>query len=104
MVFPMGGLILTLMFMAFGYRPELAFVAGFSMVVGESLEAIGEIRIRPEIIHLYTRKMEGLEKLRVFFKTDDDFSTQFVPGLVLGFIYIYWPSLFPGPYFSPIPI
>jgi len=104
MVFPLGGLILTLMFMVFGYGPELAFIGGFSMVIGESIEAVGELRIRPELIHLYTRRIEGLEKLRVFFKTDDDFSTQFVPGMVLGFVYIYWPSLFPGPYFSSIPI
>lgn len=101
LVLPLGFTFITLLYMLFGYPFYLAMVGGIFMVVGESVEAVGNFRIRPELVHLYTRKMK-IDKVEIFFKTDDNFSTQLVPGFMLGFIFLSWPGIFPGDFFTPI--
>ena len=101
LVLPLGFTFITLLYILFGYPFYLAMVGGLFMVVGESVEATGKFRIRPELVHLYT-KMRKIDKVEIFFKTDDNFTTQLVPGFILGFIYLSWPGIFPGDFFTPL--
>ncbi len=101
MVFPVGGTILFLMFLPFGYNIFLAAFAALFMVLGEAVEMVGEVRIRPELVAFYRERIH-IDFSRIMFKTDDDGTTQIVPALALGAIYIYFPSLFPGPIFTPL--
>ena len=102
MVLPLGTLLIAVSFMVFGYDWWLALIAGLFMVIGEAVELVGDLRIRPELVHMYTKRM-GIDRLKLFFKTDDDFTTQIIPAMVLGVIYIYLPAVFPDPVFSPLP-
>jgi hypothetical protein len=101
MVFPFGGAILFLLFLPFGYNVFLAAIAALFMVIGEAVEMVGEVRVRPELLAFYRDRIK-IDISRIVFKTDDDGTTQIVPALALGAVYIYWPSLFPGPFFTPL--
>lgn len=101
MVFPLGGAIIFLLFLPFGYNVFLAAFAALFMVIGEAVEMLGEVRVRPELLAFYRDRIK-IDISRIVFKTDDDGTTQIVPAFALGMVYIYWPSLFPGPLFSPL--
>ncbi len=101
LVLPLGGLFTVMMFMVFGYHFFLALFAGLFMVFGEALEIVGVLQVRPELYKIY-RNSNFNKNFHFPFKTDDDSSTQLVPALALGLIYIFYPGWFPGPWFTPI--
>ena len=71
------------------------------MIIGEALEIEGKIRFRPELLRLY-RIERFNEKIVISFKTDDNATTQIVPALALGLVYIFYPEWFPGPWLFPL--
>ena len=101
LVMPLGMLFTWIMFMCFGYHPILAVFAASSMVLGEALEIIGMTRMRPELFRIY-RNANFTENIILSFKTDDNATTQIVPGLALGLVYIFYPGWFPGPWLYPL--
>ena len=101
LVLPLGGLFTWIMFMCFGYHPMLALYAALFMIFGEALEIAGNIQMRPELFKIY-RTSNFRENFILPFRTDDDATTQLVPALALGLVYIFYPGWFPGPWFFPL--
>ncbi|MFW3145618.1 MAG: hypothetical protein ACMUIE_02255, partial [Thermoplasmatota archaeon] len=101
LVWPIGGAFTLVMFIAFGYPIYLGIFAAFFMVIGEALEIVGTIRLRPELFRLY-RNAPFVEYIKIPFKTDDNATTQLVPALALGLVYLFYPSIFPGPWLYPV--
>ncbi|MEA3557745.1 MAG: hypothetical protein U9R75_00665 [Candidatus Thermoplasmatota archaeon] len=101
LVLPLGGIFTSILFIAFGFNIFLAGFAALFMIVGEALEITGHIRSRPELLRLY--KIESLnDNIGISFKTDDNATTQLVPALALGLVYIFYPGWFPGPWLFPL--
>ena len=100
-VFPLGFLFIWMMFFAFGFNLVLAAYGAFFMMVGESTEVLGVLRIRPELAKFYNVETD-IRKWRFMFKTDDDGTTQVIPAIFLGIAYLASPSVFPGPWLFPI--
>jgi len=100
-VFPVGFLSIWIMLLVFGFDPVLAGIAAITMMIGESTELKGVLRIRPEIIKLYNVK-EHTDTWTFKFKSDDDGTTQLVPAFLLGLVYLLYPSAFPGPWLYPL--
>ncbi|MGA1866808.1 MAG: hypothetical protein ACMUFK_05005 [Thermoplasmatota archaeon] len=101
LVLPVGGAFTFLLFLVFGYHPLLALFAAFFMVSGEALEIVGHIQVRPELYKIY-RNSKFRENLSFAFRTDDNATTQLVPALALGLLYIFYPHWFPDPWFFPL--
>lgn len=101
LVWPLGGVFILAMFTAFGYPIYLGIFAAFFMVIGEALEIIGTFRLRPELFRLYSNA-PFVENINIPFKTDDNATTQLVPALALGLVYLFYPSIFPGPWLYPL--
>jgi len=101
LVLPLGGLFTWVMFLCFGYHPLLALYAALFMVFGEALEIVGILRMRPELYKIYWSS-NFKENFVIPFRTDDNATTQLVPALALGLIYIFYPGWFPGPWFFPL--
>ncbi|MCU0798623.1 MAG: hypothetical protein MUC62_03000 [Candidatus Thermoplasmatota archaeon] len=101
LVYPLGFIFTAFLFVLFGYNIFLAcFAAGF-MLLGEATELQGTLRLRPELVKFYGLKKGGFS---FGFKTDDDGTTQLVPALFLGLLYLFAPSVFPQPWFHPLSI
>ncbi len=99
--FSFGFLFIWIMFMVFGFNIVLAAYGAIFMIIGESTELKGILRVRPEIAKLY--EVENDVKKWIFkFKTDDDGTTQVIPALFLGLAYLFSPSSFPGPWLFPL--
>ncbi|MBN1390152.1 MAG: hypothetical protein JXA22_05875 [Candidatus Thermoplasmatota archaeon] len=101
LVLPVGVTFTFLVFLLFGYNIILAIFAGFFMVFGESLEVVGSIQMRPELFRVYNNS-KFRENLALAFRTDDNATTQLVPALALGLVYIFFPGWFPDPWFYPL--
>jgi hypothetical protein len=101
LVIPLGLTFTIIMFIVFGYHPALAAYAAVFMVIGEALEIKGVLRLRPELYKLYW-KSNFKEKYKLPFRTDDNASTQIVPALGLGLVYIFYPTWFPDPWLTPV--
>jgi len=101
LVLPLGFLVIFFMFLVFRYNILLAGVGAIFMVIGEAVEMVGEVRIRPELLQFYGERIK-IDLSRIIFKTDDDGTTQIVPAIALGLFYIYWPGIFPEPLFHPL--
>ncbi|MFO8050168.1 MAG: hypothetical protein R6V01_00510 [Thermoplasmatota archaeon] len=101
LVFPIGALFAMVMFLVFGYSLSLAIFASVFMILGEALEIKGKIGLRPELFRMY-RNRNFNENIVVPFKTDDNATTQLVPAIALGLVYIFYPSWFPGPWLYPL--
>lgn len=100
-VFPLGFVFIWLMFFAFGFNLVLAAYGALFMMIGESTELKGVLRIRPEIAKFYQVESDA-EKWRLKFKTDDDGTTQVIPAIFLSIAYLASPSAFPGPWLFPL--
>ncbi len=99
--FSFGFLFIWIMFMVFGFNIVLAAYGALFMIIGESTELKGILRVRPELAKLY--EVENDIKKWIFkFKTDDDGTTQVIPALFLGLAYLFSPSSFPGPWLFPL--
>lgn len=101
LVYPLGFIFTALLFLLFGYNLILACFAAAFMLLGEAAELQGTLRLRPELIKFYGLK-EGGSSLG--FKTDDDGTTQLVPALFLGLLYLFAPGIFPEPWFHPLSV
>lgn len=97
---PLGFIILFLLFLPFGYGIIPCAVGSLFMIIGEALELVGELRVRPELLRFYGKGESFLN--RIYFKTDDDATTQVIPAVALGVLYLLWPGLFPEPLFWPL--
>lgn len=97
---PLGFIIIFLLFLPFGYGIIPGTVGSLFMVIGESIELLGEFRVRPELLRFYGKGESFLN--RIYFKTDDDATTQLIPALALGLLYVLWPGFFPEPLFWPL--
>jgi len=91
-----------LLFFAFGYHPSVAAYAAVFMLMGEATELLGRLRLRPDLIRLYSvneiiQKDPGFE-----FRTDDNATTQLVPAAALGLVYMLYPGMFPDPWIVPL--
>lgn len=101
LVVPIGLTFTTFLFIVFGYHPVLGVYAGGFMLIGEALEIVGTLRLRPELYKLY-RNSNFSDNFLLPFKTDDNASTQLVPALALGLVYIFHTAWFPEPWLSPL--
>ncbi|MBN1539879.1 MAG: hypothetical protein JW939_07015 [Candidatus Thermoplasmatota archaeon] len=101
LVLPVAGTFVFFLFLVFGYHPFLALFAAFFMVSGEALEIAGHIQVRPELYRIY-RNSKFRENLVLAFRTDDNATTQLVPALALGLVYLFFPGWFPDPWFYPL--
>jgi hypothetical protein len=99
--FSFGFLFIWIMFMAFGFNLVLAGYGAIFMIIGESTELKGILRIRPELAKLYKVERDA-KKWDFKFKTDDDGTTQVIPAFFLGLAYLFSPSAFPGPWLFPL--
>ncbi len=99
LVYPLGFIFTALLFLLFGYNLFLACFAAAFMLLGEAAELQGTLRLRPELVKFYGLKSGGHS---LGFKTDDDGTTQLVPALLLGLLYLFAPSVFPQPWFHPL--
>lgn len=99
--FTFGFIFIWIMFMAFGFDLMMAAYGAIFMIIGESTELKGVLRIRPEIAKLYEVE-DDVNQWMFDFKTDDDGTTQVIPAIMLGIAYIMNPALFPGPWLFPI--
>ncbi len=99
--FSFGFLFIWTMFMAFGFNLVLAAYGAIFMIIGESTELKGILRIRPELARLYEVERNA-RRWGFMFKTDDDGTTQVIPAIFLGLAYLFSPSAFPGPWLFPI--
>lgn len=99
LVYPLGFVFTCIMFVLLGYNPLLAAYSTVFMLLGEAVELHGTLRVRPELMRIYGFK--GKE-FAIGFKTDDDGTTQLVPALFLGLLYLIWPGVFPDPLFYPL--
>jgi len=100
LVLPVGGFITVILFVLFDYNILLAVYGSLFMVAGEATEIIGKIQFRPELFKIY-RTSSFRENLMIPFKTDDNATTQILPGMALGSLYIFYPQWFPEPWFFP---
>jgi hypothetical protein len=99
--FPFGFIFIWLMFIAFGFNIVLAGYGAIFMIIGESTELKGVLRIRPELAKFYQVETNA-KRWRFKFKTDDDGTTQVIPAIFLGIAYLASPSVFPGPWLYPL--
>jgi hypothetical protein len=99
--FTFGFIFIWIMFLIFGFNLFLAAYGAIFMIIGESTELKGVLRIRPELTRLY-RVEENAKNWRFKFKTDDNGTTQIIPSIFLGFAYLAYPEIFPGPWFYPL--
>ncbi len=99
LVYPLGFFFTALLFLSFGYNIFLASFAAAFMLLGEAAELQGTFRLRPELVKFYGLKKGGFS---FGFKTDDDGTTQLVPALFLGLLYLFASSVFPQPWFHPL--
>ena len=99
--FSFGFLFIWIMFMAFGFNLVLAAYGAIFMIIGESTELKGILRIRPELAKLYEVENDA-KKWGFKFKTDDDGTTQVIPAIFLGLAYLFSPTAFPGPWLFPL--
>lgn len=102
--FSVGILICVVVFIIFRYPFPFAIFAGVVCFLSEATEFGFRWSLRPDLFYSrHLHKESWLVRFSSFVtKTDDDFTMQFFPGLVLLIIYTLNPSWFPEPLIKPI--
>jgi dolichol kinase len=102
--FSVGILICVVVFIIFGYPFPFAIFAGVVCFLSEATEFGFRWSLRPDLFYSrHLHRESWLVRFSSFVtKTDDDFTMQFFPGLVLLIIYTLSPGWFPEPLIKPI--
>jgi dolichol kinase len=105
--FSVGILFCCAVFLAYGYYKSsilLAIFAGCICFIGEATEFGFRWSLRRDLFYSRHREKESrLAKYSTFLtKTDDDFTMQFFPGMVLLIVYLLSPNWFPEPLIEPL--
>ena len=102
--FSVGILICVVVFIIFRYPIPFAIFAGAVCFLSEATEFGFRWSLRPDLFYSrHLHRESWLVRFSSFVtKTDDDFTMQFFPGLVLLIIYTLNPGWFPEPLIKPI--
>jgi dolichol kinase len=102
--FSVGILICVVVFLIFRYPVPFAIFAGVVCFLSEATEFGFRWSLRPDLFYSrHLHRESWLVRFSSFVtKTDDDFTMQFFPGLVLLIIYTLNPGWFPEPLIKPI--
>jgi len=102
--FSVGILFCCAVFWLYGYSIVMALVAGGICFIGEATEFGFRWSLRRDLFYSRHKKAEHwLVKYANFLtKTDDDFTMQFFPGMILLVIYFLQPAWYPEVLIKPI--
>lgn len=102
--FGVGILFCCLVFILFQYHWIMAIVAGTICFLAEATEFGYRWSLRRDLFYSrhQGRESELVKYSRFYTTTDDDFTMQVLPGLILLIIYLMNPGWFPEPLIEPI--
>jgi hypothetical protein len=105
--FSVGILFCCAVFLLYGYWESsipLAIFAGCVCFIGEATEFGFRWTLRRDLFYSRHKEKESwLAKYATFItKTDDDFTMQIFPGIVLLIVYLLAPNWFPDPLIEPL--